>query len=269
MSLQVQYGGVATSELAAAGTHRLGVELQKLKKSILEGSVELATLGVLGSVAMLVVSILGFVGDFLSLSPVRAMVMIYCFIGALIMLILEGIHHAGVVGGGFGTRITFVRIYIHQELHVLTTVTGRAIAYAFFGSLMLANSKLLGLGAAVGAYLIFIGGAMIFVGVRASTKLSELGDGLSESELIAKFDAHDVDSDGKLARNELMELCADLGTTLSARELESALLLLDADKSGFVDKAEFIAWWSGQSWQRQLLTGPSRPVTAGDGVQLP
>lgn len=268
MSPQVQYGGVATSELAAAGAQRLGAELQKLKKSILEGSVELATLGVLGSVAMLVVSVLCFVGNFLTLSPARAMVMVYCFIGALIMLMLEGIHHAGMVGGFCGTRITLVRIYLHQELHALTTVTGRAIAYAFFGPLMLANSRSW-LGSAVGAYLIFIAGAMIFVGVRASAKLSELGDGLSESELIAKFDAHDVDSDGKLARNELMELCADLGTTLSARELESALLLLDTDKSGFVDKAEFIAWWSGQSWQRHLLTGSSRPVSRGEFVQVP
>lgn len=264
-----EYGGLATSENAASrASHRVGAELSKLKKSVIEGTVELTTLGIIGSVAMLVVSSLCILTKLMYLSPVSALLMVYCFLGAFIMLLLEGIHHPLKAGSSFAARLTTIRIYVYQEIHALTTLTGRALAYIFFGSLMLVTSGSW-LGAAVGAYLCFVGGAMLFVGVRSSAKLSAMSQGMSEAEITDKFDAYDRNGDGKLERNELMELCAELGTQLNTRELEAALNLLDVDRSGTVDKHEFIAWWAGKSWQRSLLSGGGLGTSSAPPVAQP
>ena len=56
----------------------------------------------------------------------------------------------------------------------------------------------------------------------------------TREELSALFQQHDADGSGALDTAELAALCASLGTTLSAVELESALLLLDVDGDGTI-----------------------------------
>lgn len=249
--MSADYGGVATSEYGTPGVgQRLGAELTKLKRSIVEGTVELRTLGILGSLAMCAMAVLGFVGTLLD--PLRALVTVYCLLGGLLLLGLEAIHSPNAMGGLLAQRIDRARIILDDQARILTTLTGRALCYGFFGSLMLANETVL-IAKAVGAFVCFVGVAMLFVAVRSSAKLSALGDGLTEAELVAAFDAHDLDHDGKLARAELASLCSELGTTLTVRELEAALALLDVDHTGLIDKNEFVAWWAGRSWQRRFL----------------
>ncbi|KAJ8603464.1 hypothetical protein CTAYLR_005092 [Chrysophaeum taylorii] len=148
---------------------------------------------------------------------------------------LEGIHHPTAAGDSCAPRLGRARVVLYQEMHFLTTLTGRAVAYAFFGSLMLANSNSW-LGWLVGIYLFCIAAAMIFVGCRSTAKLEGLA-AVSEHELGERFDAYDADHDGKLTRDQLVALCSDLGTILTPRELESALNLLDADDQGTVEKS--------------------------------
>jgi hypothetical protein len=69
----------------------------------------------------------------------------------------------------------------------------------------------------------------------------------TREELSALFKQHDADGSGALDTAELAALCASLGTTLTAVELESALLLLDVDGDGTV---------------RSLSVLPSMRVTA-------
>lgn len=245
-----EYGTDETSQL----TGRVRAEIVQIKTQILEGSVELTSLGVIGATAMFVTAFLAFITI---KAPVRMLVLAYCMIGSVILLLLEGIHrpHAGF------SQLTPIRTYLYQELHLLTTLTGRALAYFFFGTLMLANSGWLGM--AVGAYLLCLAAAMIFVAARAGRKLTSVGEGLTREELAAKFDEHDFDNDGKLSRDGVLALCTELGTDLTVRELESALSLLDADQTGSVDKDQFLAWWYGANWQRLFLQA-NRPFVKDD-----
>ena len=55
------------------------------------------------------------------------------------------------------------------------------------------------------------------------SKLRDLLPGASEEELLAQFDAHDADRDGKLAGSELGALCAALAGAQS---------IVDANSSG-------------------------------------
>ena len=259
-----RYGGLAGSE--EEPHHELAA---RLKKRILEGSIELSVLGVLGSIGMLIVSIMSFVSDFLFLSPIRAVLMLYTFLGALALLTLEGIHRPEFFWFTCccKTKINHWKIYLFQELHILATLGGRSFAYAFFGSILLADSSGW-IGRIVGCYIFIIALAMIYVARKSTAMLVAMGTGLSQSELQARFTAHDKNNDGKLERTELAALCHDLGTTLTPRELESALQLFDTDQSGKIDQAEFLSWWYGDNWQRTLLSHHEPPKHHFPGASL-
>mmetsp|Transcript_35522 Transcript_35522/g.113509 ORF Transcript_35522/g.113509 Transcript_35522/m.113509 type:complete len:276 (-) Transcript_35522:149-976(-) len=249
------YGGLAQSEEVSAMARQ---QLVALKRQVLEGSTEFAALGAIGSALMMVLSVLSLLSDVVTLTPVRGLVMIYCFFGGAALLTFEGIHRH--------TVFTKVRAYLLQEMHCLATLSGRAFAYAFFGSLMLTDSAGW-LGRAVGLYLVLIACAMLYVARRAGNELLKAGAGLSPTQLEERFNAYDKDNDGRLERAELAALCHDLGTHLTARELETALNLLDADHTGFVDKAEFINWWHGDNWQRSLLAASSTPSNSSTAAK--
>jgi len=248
------YGGVAMSEAQAAvsaGAARLGAEARDFQRSILEGTVELSTLGLAGAAAMIVVSVMEFLGNFLTLSPVRALLMVYCFGGGLGLVSLEAIHVAPAsVPAAVATRLKVMKLRVRAQCHLLTTLTGRACGYLFFGSILLADAASW-LGGAVGFYLCFVGVAMLYVSKSAVAKLKEATAATSAADLEAKFAAH-AGADGALAPASLGALAADLGTTLTPRELATAAALLDAEGSGAIERDEFLAWWGEGSWQRSL-----------------
>jgi len=251
-----EYGGVASSEedpsaMRAAG-QRISAEVAKLKQSILAGTVELSTLGMIGSAAMLIVSGLAIVSNLMSLSPVSALLMVYCFAGSLALMSLEfAASPPSWLPASIAKRVRTWNAMLHFECHILTVMTGRALVYLFFGSIMLADAGS-ALGAGVGAFLAFVGLAMLYVSRSAVSKLKELLPQAAEPELRQAFARHDTAGTGLLGKDEFAALCAALGTTLAPRELECAIALLDADGSGSIDVDEFVAWYRGANWQRNL-----------------
>lgn len=180
--------------------------------------------------------------------------MVYCFGGAFVLLALEGIHNPPFfVPERALVALRVWKLRLRTEAHILTTLTGRACMYVLFGSILLADSGSW-LGAGVGFYLMFVGFTMLYVSRSAIAKLKDVMPGACEADLIAKFDAHDQDRDGRIGSADLGALCRDLGTELTPREAESALLLLDTDGSGTIEQQEFLAWWAGTNWQRNLYS---------------
>ncbi|KAJ1454198.1 hypothetical protein M885DRAFT_566676 [Pelagophyceae sp. CCMP2097] len=250
------YGGISQNDVTEAATSaasRARDELIKLKASVLAGSVELAVLGALGCIATLVVAVLSFLNNFLALSPVHALIMVYCFAGALAILALEAVHYPSLASAALRGRLGRARLALIVECKFLSTLLGRAAAYLFLGSLLWADSASW-LGGAVGAYCVFVGVTMLFVAKRTSMKLAAMAPPRKGAEFDALWARHDTAGDG-LSTAELAALCSELGTTLSLRELEAAVLLLDADSSGKVSKEEFRAWWAGDSETRNILDG--------------
>ena len=255
MTTPGEYGGVSTvdtSAVAASIGAQVSQQAQELKRSVVNGSVELSTLGSIGAVLSVVVSCLNVLGNIVKLSPTRAVLMVYCFCGGLALLALEGMHNAPPFAPP--SALAFLRrwkLKLRTEAHVLTTLTGRSLGYVFVGSLLLADGGSW-LGALVGFYCAFVGGAMLYVARSAVAKLRDLLPGASEEELLAQFDAPDADRDGRLAGSALGALCAACGAALAPREVESALRILDTDGSGLVDREEFVAWFKGDNWQRHV-----------------
>ena len=143
MTTPGEYGGVSTvdtSAVAASIGAQVSQQAQELKRSVVNGSVELSTLGSIGAVLSVVVSCLNVLGNIVKLSPTRAVLMVYCFCGGLALLALEGMHNAPPFAPP--SALAFLRrwkLKLRTEAHVLTTLTGRSLGYVFVGSLLLAD----------------------------------------------------------------------------------------------------------------------------------
>ena len=99
MSAPGEYGGVSTSEETAQSAFsstraRLQAHAAKLKKSILEGTVELATLGTIGAVLMVFVSATAILGNITRIKPASALLMVYCVAGGVALLVLASTNNA-------------------------------------------------------------------------------------------------------------------------------------------------------------------------------
>mmetsp|Transcript_24188 Transcript_24188/g.31470 ORF Transcript_24188/g.31470 Transcript_24188/m.31470 type:complete len:269 (+) Transcript_24188:1801-2607(+) len=255
------YGGLATSEMQSMAKD----ELSKVKEKVLEGTLEMSVIGLIGSILMALCSIFALVSDLLYLSPIRALVSLYCLLGALALISLELIHRHSLFFASIAKRLSSLRIYLYQEMHFLATLSGRSVSYFVFGTLLIANSRSW-IGRIVGIYLVLLAFAQLYIAHTASTKLNQLGDGFSESELSDKFKQF-ADSDGKLNKEQLKSLCKELGHDLSSRELDATTALLDTDQSGTIDQNEFLAWWKSSNWQRSLLSRSGPPLPGTDLIQ--
>ena len=264
MSAPGEYGGVSTSDETLQSTFsstraRLQAHAAKLKKSILEGTVELATLGTIGAVLMVFVSATAILGNITRIKPASALLMVYCVAGGIALLVLEfSASPPSFLGGFVLHRLRKLRQMLHFECHILTVATGRALCYLFFGSLLLADAGS-ALGTCVGGYLAFVGLAMLYVSRSAVAKLRALMPRAAEASLRDAFARHDSDSDGKLSKSEFAELCEGLGGDLTPRERECALSLLDVDGSGTIELDEFLAWYTGRNWQMALPRARASP----------
>ena len=100
MTTPGEYGGVSTvdtSAVAASIGAQVSQQAQELKRSVVNGSVELSTLGSIGAVLSVVVSCLNVLGNIVKLSPTRAVLMVYCFGGGLALLLTRHVVRLGLV----------------------------------------------------------------------------------------------------------------------------------------------------------------------------
>lgn len=78
--------------------------------------------------------------------------------------------------------------------------------------------------------------------VKRSSTLPNPG---KQQEVIATntFQKYDADGSGSIDLNELKQLLHDLGSDLSEKELDEAVMELDTDGNGTLDMNEFVNWW--------------------------
>lgn len=58
------------------------------------------------------------------------------------------------------------------------------------------------------------------------------------------FERYDSDNSGRINADEFSDVCVELGVDLPREAVLRALSELDADKSGEIEKDEFLRWWS-------------------------
>lgn len=63
-------------------------------------------------------------------------------------------------------------------------------------------------------------------------------------ELRESFDYNDRDGDGRIQRDEFVEMLDELEAEMSAAEAKTGFEDIDTNDDGLIDFAEFCAWWA-------------------------
>ena len=71
----------------------------------------------------------------------------------------------------------------------------------------------------------------------------ELGENMSDEELLENFEHFDKNGDGKLNRAEFGELMAALGATEPGEDPSRGFSSIDTDGSGGIEFDEFARWF--------------------------
>jgi len=212
--------------------------LTKMKTWVGDGPVTFRVMCLICGIVMVIQGFLGFIGHFLTLSPLHAIIEIYTAIFGVVIIMLEG------RGPIYPARL---RALIVREAKFLTLLNGRGAFYFFVGTLLLSQWPDL-IDSIVGLAMSTLGILMVVIGGHAKSKLDKLRNRISDRDsLRAEFNKYDSNHSGSLSVEELAELCTGLGSELDKNEIESALVTLDTSGNGQIEFEEFLGWWQGTS----------------------
>lgn len=242
-------GAAFTAQNAAAAQSFAKDTAQEVKQNIHDGDWSLRLLALLGGLAMIAVSILGFIGHIVMLHWFSALFNVYVFILGILIVVLES-----------GRRFAvFARLEsdLYRNALFLKYIWGRGIVYFIAGSIQISLRDLVDV--VVGLCVCAVGIMYIFIGRRASKKLEALrksGD-CTPAQMQEQFAIADTDGQGSLTQAQFKVMSDCLGMGLNPRETEAAFLYLDRSHTGRLTYESIQMWWGTESG-----TGtPTSPVT--------
>lgn len=233
-TLSTPFGGVSAKDAADASSFAKSTA-RDLKENLMQGNLSLQVLAIFGGLAMIVVSILGFISHLFGFAWISAIFDVYTFFLGIMIVILESSAKMS-----FLNRITSK---MYRNARFLTYLWGRGIVYFVAGSLQLSQREFLDL--IVGAYVCFVGILFIVIGRRASKKLAAARrTACTAEELQENFAKCDVDGKGALTVAQFGEMTRALGLDLNRREVEAAFIQLDYSQTGRLTYESIQMWWT-------------------------
>mmetsp|Transcript_24935 Transcript_24935/g.72138 ORF Transcript_24935/g.72138 Transcript_24935/m.72138 type:complete len:268 (-) Transcript_24935:306-1109(-) len=212
-------------------------ELTKLAEAAKRGDMSIRALALMGGVAMVVTSILGLLGRFVTLHWLSMLMDAYLTVLGLLVILLEGKRYT--------KKLPKKEIdgMIRKYAYFLDFIWGRGCLYFFIGSLQMAQASILDI--SVGAYMCFVGVTYIISGRHTAKKLEGLRKSLySEAELRRKFEAADVENRGSLNCDQFQNMLQQFGIVLNMTEVESAFLSIEKVEDERIGFAQFVHWWT-------------------------
>ena len=234
--------GVFTNENVNAAGSVAGTfakeQVDEVRRLASEGDFSIRLFAMIGGLAMVIVSIIGFVGRFLTLHWVRALLAVFTFVLGIIMVMLEG------------KQIPFsgrVEDTIVKYAPFLKFVWGRGFLYFVAGILTIAGGGLIEM--IVGAFVAFVGITFVVVGRRSASKLADLKKSqFSEVTLHAEFSSASGGG-SHITIQQFSKLVKNLNVDLNNTELEAAFMQVDKADREKLTFAEFKNWWNGGDCQ--------------------
>lgn len=210
----------------------------EFRQNLNEGHMSLRLLALLGGVAMIVVSVMGFMSDAFMLKWISAVFQIYTVVLGFVIIILES-----------GRRLSFFRRLentLYKNALFLKYVWGRGLLYFFAGTLMISLSDPLDV--LVGLYFCAVGILFWCVGRSAAKKMGNLRrSAITPQQLQEQFAAADKDGKGSLTMKQFRSLTNGLGMDLTRREVESTFSQFDCGPAGRVNYETILHWWNNDA----------------------
>jgi len=210
-------------------------QAEKLRARAQEGPLPFSILAFLGGIAIVITNALDLIFELFHLSPLAALMSVYCIIFGVVICKMEGRRWE---------VDTSILPIIYQNVGALKFVWGRGCFYVFAGTIQFSKLHIDDL--IVGLYISFVGIASIMVGRGTASKLATLSNAMEDKKVVCeKFMAYDSDEDGFLTYAEFKKMIKDLGLELDHNELDVALFVVDQDQDDKISYEEFVAWWEG------------------------
>lgn len=224
---------ILTKENAGKAASYAKDQAARLQKMASDGNMSIRLMGLIGGIAMMASSVLGFVGNILSLKFFNAVIEVYTFLLGIVIIIIEG--NRCPIPATFQENLFKYAMF-------LKFVWGRGCLYFVAGSLEMSQLNVVDF--SVGAFMCFVGVIYIIVGRKTAKKLSELHKSMfSEHTLKAKFDEADTNNTGSLDENQFKTLAESLGMELSKVETSTAFIEIDKNNDGQISFDDFALWW--------------------------
>ena len=212
-----------------------------IKKNLSEGDWSLRLLALLGGLAMIVTSILGFIGNVLTLHWFSAVFEAYTFILGVIIVVLES--------SGKLSFFSRMENSLYKNALFLKYVWGRGVVYFIAGTIQISLRNAVEV--IVGAFVCFVGVTYIVVGRRTARKLGEIRRGAcSPEDLQEKFAQADLDGKGALTLDQFRQLTKSLGLDLNRRETEAAFMQIDYSHTGRLSYESVHTWWTQEATEQ-------------------
>lgn len=239
-------GSVMASQTAAeAGTFAKDTA-GDIRKYVSEGDWSLRLLALLAGLAMIVTSVMGFLGNVLFLDWISAIFDVYVFFLGILIVLLES---------GRRLRIfSSMESSIYKNARFLSYIWGRGMIYFVAGTIQIALRDILDI--AIGLFVCFVGITYILVGRRTAKKLAEARRSTCTPEKLQEFFAvADVDGKGSLTLDQFRQLISSLGLDLNRRETEAAFMQIDYSHTGRLTYESVQMWWMQDATEHDDFTG--------------
>eukprot|EP00547_Thalassionema_nitzschioides_P007208 CAMPEP_0194222592 /NCGR_PEP_ID=MMETSP0156-20130528/33300_1 /TAXON_ID=33649 /ORGANISM="Thalassionema nitzschioides, Strain L26-B" /LENGTH=232 /DNA_ID=CAMNT_0038953441 /DNA_START=97 /DNA_END=795 /DNA_ORIENTATION=- len=227
------------AQATAAGTFALG-QIDQVRLLASQGSISIRLGAILGGVALIVSSVLGFINRFITFHWVGAILGVYTFGLGCVMILLEGQQgsHQFALLGDFETSLYKYALFVKF-------VWGRGILYFVAGTLEMAQAGSNPVELLVGIFVMVVGVAFVIFGRRSAAKLYELRQKrYSPATLQSEFYTA---SEGSSTINvkQFQTLLRNLDVEdLEETEWEAAFFQVEKADRDTITCAEFQRWWN-------------------------
>jgi len=232
----ISMGSATAAATATAAGYFAQGQFEQVQELASKGSVSIRLCAILGGLALIVTSVLGFLQRFVSFRWVGAILNIYTFGLGCVMILLEGKQSSTL--GDLESSLYKYALFVKY-------VWGRGILYFIAGTLEMSQSGVNAWELLVGIFVMLVGIAFIVVGRRASSKLDELRrKQFSPQTLQSEFYTA---SQGTTHINiiQFRTLLQNLDIEhLDSREWETAFLQVEKADRDKVSFSEFQQWWN-------------------------
>mmetsp|Transcript_30052 Transcript_30052/g.39545 ORF Transcript_30052/g.39545 Transcript_30052/m.39545 type:complete len:266 (-) Transcript_30052:185-982(-) len=212
-----------------------------------DGSLPLKVMISIGGGYMILSGVLGVLSSIISLKPFTCLMDIYIAFFGVVIVVLES-------KDKFCSKERKQKLF--EMAKFLSFVWGRGAFIMFCGTLLTFSDSWLDLVA--GFSIVILGGYMLYTGRQTAKHLELMKTELpavTEHDLDSIFQKYDTDQSGQLEAREFEALAKELGIEMSPSELETAMEMMDSQRSGKVSRQAFKDWFQKENSEFSVIFG--------------